>query len=99
MAFAKALLQAHQQQVAEDPVAVFQERWGLDEKCITYLAQLPPEVQNTVFSDFDHQPHQTNVSARCQAFCRAVFLQYSQQQQQQQQQQLHQQQLQQELLQ
>jgi len=73
MAFAKSLLQAHQQKEANDPLADFQARWELDDKCITYLAQLPQEVQNIVVAEFDHQPHQTNASARCQAFARAVM--------------------------
>merc|ERR1711884_342900 len=38
-----------------------------------YLAHLPPQVQHTVVADFDHQPHQTNASARCMAFAKSLL--------------------------
>jgi len=72
-AFARGILQTHQQQASEDPLVAFQHRWGIDDSCLQFLRTLPPEAQSTVITDFDHQPHQTNVSARCQAFAKSVM--------------------------
>jgi len=72
-AFARGILQAHQQQTAEDPLITFQQQWGIDDSCLQFLRMLPPEAQSTVITDFSHQPHQTNVSARCQAFAKSVL--------------------------
>mmetsp|Transcript_98319 Transcript_98319/g.316964 ORF Transcript_98319/g.316964 Transcript_98319/m.316964 type:complete len:321 (+) Transcript_98319:1122-2084(+) len=78
MAFAKKLLQTQSQDPAENAASSlpdFQARWGIDDRCVAYLAALPPQVLAIVLTNFEHRPDQTNVSARCQAFAKSVLQQ------------------------
>lgn len=70
MSFAKAVMQ---KQGSMSPLMQFQARWGLDDQVMEYLGQLPQSVQEIVVRDFDHKPDQTNPSARCRSFARAIM--------------------------
>jgi hypothetical protein len=73
-AFARSVQQkgTPQHVVALTPLQQFQAHWGIDDHCAEFLGTLPPEAQDTVFRTFNHQPGQTNVSARCFAFARSI---------------------------
>jgi hypothetical protein len=76
VAFAKKVSQGDQggavMGAVVSPLQQFQATWGIDDKCMEFLATLSPEVQATVCGTFNHQPGQTNVSARCFAFARSI---------------------------
>jgi hypothetical protein len=54
----------------------FQQWWQVDDKCMQYIASLPPPVQSAIVNGFDHSPGQTNVSARCFSFAKAKLQQF-----------------------
>lgn len=55
------------------PLLEFQQRWGLDDKCIEFVASLPVDIQAMVIEKFDHRPDQTNASARCFSFAKSII--------------------------
>jgi len=76
MAFAKSVAASQGQQVGSfntDPLLPFQAKFGLDDRCIQLLSNMPAQVQAVVVAQFDHQAHQTNPSARCMAFAKSTL--------------------------
>jgi len=50
----------------------FVERWGVDERSQSFLAGLPPNVQEGVIAGFDPSPGTRSVDAKLNAFARRV---------------------------
>eukprot|EP00444_Apocalathium_aciculiferum_P013786 CAMPEP_0183470746 /NCGR_PEP_ID=MMETSP0370-20130417/156779_1 /TAXON_ID=268820 /ORGANISM="Peridinium aciculiferum, Strain PAER-2" /LENGTH=81 /DNA_ID=CAMNT_0025663287 /DNA_START=18 /DNA_END=259 /DNA_ORIENTATION=- len=57
---------------AGSDLSSFQAEWGLDDRCMEYLAKLPAHVQEKVTVGFTHRPDQTNPSARCISFAKKI---------------------------
>lgn len=62
-----------QQHATPASLEEFQQTWGVDGRCVEYLASLPADVQAVVLESFSHTPGQTNVSARCFGFAKSIF--------------------------
>jgi len=54
----------------ETLIRQFAEQWGIDDKSVEMLRQLPPQVCARVFEDFSPPPDTQNISAKLSAFVR-----------------------------